>query len=108
MAVNIATRASDLRRSKWGSFRDQPGESLMEVLQREADNRPQPRFQDEQMVLTPIGMRRVASKFHSYNYGWQYRFWTPNGNYIFKEKQIMSQGEGLLLTDIMNTIAARG
>lgn len=104
----VATRFNDLRRGKWSSFRGQQGETLMAQLQREADERPKPRYDLDEMVLTPLGFKRISDSYHSYSRGWNYAFSTNNGRHSFNEKQLLSQGDGLLLKDVMRIVGAGG
>jgi hypothetical protein len=109
--MGIAVRASDLRR--WKTFQGQSGQlDLMEQLRQEIDSRPQPLYQLDQWMRTPIGLKRVSDSYYSQTTGWQYRFWTRSFTYTFKESEIspyeVSQGEKLLIADCMKFVAGSG
>lgn len=106
MAVNIAERASDGRRAK---NRHQASRQLtwVEELQNQINARPGAFYEIEEMVLTPIGMKRIVDR-HYRARGWHYSFWTPVGRYTFSEKQLLPYGDCLLLQDIMKRIGAGG
>lgn len=110
MALNTANRASDARRQKWGSFRNTgQQESLVERLQREIDERPKSRYKVDEIVWTPsLGVRNISDRYYRKGSGWHYTFYTRNGLYTYKEKQLVSHGEVLLMQDVMKIIAAAG
>lgn len=99
-------RFNDGRYSKHRTLA-QRQDSWVEELQRQIDSRPKSRYALEEMVLTPIGMKRIVGKHHRGS-GWHYSFWTTNGRYTYSEKQLLSQGDGLLLKDVMKIIRAGG
>ena len=100
----LATRAIDGRRWQW----NRNPASQPHLLQREPENCPNPRYGLDELVLTPVGMKRVNDMYYSERRcTWVYRF-LGNGYVHFTEKQLLSQGDGLLLLDVMITIRAGG
>lgn len=109
--MGLAIRASDGRRAKWKSFQSNANqeEGLISRLQREIDERPPSRYKLDERVLTPaLGYRGITNKYYRASTGWHYTFYTQSGLYTYKEKELLAQGDYLLLKDVMSLIAANG
>jgi hypothetical protein len=108
--MGVATRASDMRRSKWSSFRgENQAEDYLTILQRNIDERPASRYEVDETVLVPsLGIRGITDRYYLNGSGYHYTFYTRNGLYTFKEKDLLAHGDGLLLQDVMRTIRAGG
>jgi hypothetical protein len=108
--MGVAVRASDKRRGKWASFRGENSqEDLITRLQREIDERPVARYEVDEIVKVPkLGIRGITNKYYRNGSGWYYTFFTEGCLYTFKESQLLAQGDGMLLEDIMQKIGAGG
>ena len=88
MAINLANRYDDARRTKYRRVQlPYSREALTQHILDDIARRPDPLYQADEIVYTPDGYKEITSRFYSYQ-GWHYRVWNRRYSKSYLEKDL--------------------